>query len=252
MNRFFVLPEDIKGKNVQFPPDLCHQIIHVLRLKDGDLVEVLDNSGNAYLTELDIDPAERTVQGRIVDSSPAKGEPAVRIELCVGLSHRDKIEWVLQKGTEVGVSVFRPFVSSRTLVQSRELKPKRRDRWENIIREAAEQSGRGKLPRLEAPVRLKDLMEEEKSDESLSLLAWEGAGSESSDLSEALKKFSGSQIRLFIGPEGGFSEEEVQAAHTSGCQVVSLGNRILRMETAAILFPGLVLYFIENPILVEK
>lgn len=252
MNRFFVQPQDIKGKQVRFPPDLSHQIIHVLRLKDGDLVAVLDNSGSVYRTELDIDPAAKTVQGRIMDSSTAKGEPAVQIELCVGLSNRDKVEWVLQKGTEVGVSVFRPFVSSRTLVQSRELKPKRRDRWENIIREAAEQSGRGKLPRLEAPVPLKDLMDEEKPGETLSLLAWEEADPETSDLSEVLGKFSGRHIRLFVGPEGGFSEEEVQAARNGGCQVISLGARILRMETAAILFPGLVLHLIENPIPVEK
>jgi 16S rRNA (uracil1498-N3)-methyltransferase len=252
MNRFFVQPQDIKGKKVQFPPALGHQILHVLRLRTGDLVDVLDNSGRVYRTELDIDTASKNVRGRILDSSPAKGEPIVQIELCVGLSHREKVEWMLQKGTEVGVSVFRPFVSSRTLVQSREMKPKRRDRWESIIREAAEQSGRGKLPRLEAPMLLKALMEDEEPDETLSLLAWEEADLETSDLSEVLERFSGSRIRLFVGPEGGFSEEEVQASRTSGCQVVSLGNRILRMETAAILFPGLILYLIENPVQIEQ
>jgi len=248
MNRFFVQPETIKGETVEFPADLSHQIIHVLRLKDGDRVEVLDNSGSVFSVEIGFNPAEKLVQGHVVKSSSASGEPDVIIKLCVGLSHRDKIEWVLQKGTEVGVSVFTPFISSRTLVQSSALKPKRRERWESIIREAAEQSGRGKLPRLMDPTSLKDLLQEEKSGSSLSLLAWEGSDPDTSDLNEIIRGFYGSRIQLFVGPEGGFSEEEVQIALANSCRVVSLGNRILRMETAAILFPGLVLYLVDNPL----
>lgn len=246
MNRFFIQPEYIKGKNVHFPSDLSHQIVHVLRLKEGDPVEVLDNFGMVYHVALDIDPAEKIVQGRILDSSMTKGEPTVAIELCVGLSHRDKFEWILQKGTEIGVSVFTPFISSRTLVQSGDLKPKRRDRWERIIREAAEQSGRGKLPELNDPVPFSSLLQAEPSEDVLSLIAWEGKNPEESRLNDLLKGFSGSRIRLLVGPEGGFSEGEVDAALECGCQVVSLGTRILRMETAAIFFPGLVLYLIEN------
>ncbi len=246
MNRFFIQPEYIKGKSVHFPPDLSHQIVHVLRLKAGDLVDVLDNSGTVYHVALDIDPAEKIVQGRIMDSSMAKGEPAVTIELCVGLSQRDKFEWILQKGSEIGVSVFTPFISSRTLVQSGDLKPKRRDRWERIIREAAEQSGRGKLPELNDPVPFSELLQDESSDGVLSLIAWEGKDPEESGLIDPLIGYSGSRIRLLVGPEGGFSEEEVDSALECGCQVVSLGTRILRMETAAIFFPGLVLYLLEN------
>ena len=246
MNRFFIQPEEIKGQIVHFPPDLSHQISHVLRLKEGELVAVLDDSGTVYDVEIGFDPVGKLVQGRIVGSSLATGEPNVAIELCVGLSHRDKFEWILQKGTEVGVSLFTPFTSSRTLVQSGELKPKRRERWESIIREAAEQSGRGKLPRLNDPVALDELLKSDLNAETLSLFAWEGVGPESPALAELLKGFSGDRIRLYVGPEGGFSEEEAEAARAGGCQLVSLGSRILRMETAAILFPGLVGYLLEN------
>lgn len=246
MNRFFIQPEEIKGKIVHFPQDLSHQIIHVLRLKEGDPVVVLDNSGTMYDVKIELDTPEKLVVGRIVGKSPAPGEPKVTIELCVGLSQRDKFEWILQKGTEVGVSIFTPFTSSRTLVQSGELKAKRRDRWESIIREAAEQSGRGNLPRLNEPVALDELLQDKVSGQTLSLFAWEGAGLENSSLAEHLIDFTGDRIRLFVGPEGGFSEEEVEAALAGGCQLVSLGSRILRMETAAILFPGLVVYFVEN------
>ncbi|MBG0787271.1 MAG: 16S rRNA (uracil(1498)-N(3))-methyltransferase, partial [Anaerolineaceae bacterium] len=186
MNRFFIQPDYVKGKTVQFPPDLSHQIIHVIRLKAGDPVEVLDNSGTVYQVALEIDPAEKTVLGRITDSSMANGEPTVTIELCVGLSHRDKFEWILQKGTEIGVGVFTPFISSRTLVQSGELKQKRRDRWERIIREAAEQSGRGKLPVLSDPVPFFDLVRKEPDADVLSLIAWEEKEPEQSRLSDLI------------------------------------------------------------------
>lgn len=246
MNRFFIQPESIHGKKVVFPPDLSHQILHVLRMKEGDLVAVLDNSGMVYQVEIGVDSTDKLVQGRILSASPALAEPQVTIELCVGLSQRDKFEWILQKGTEVGVSIFTPFVSSRTLVQSGELKPKRRGRWETIIREAAEQSGRGKLPRLNDPVALDDLLEAQQEVRLLSLFAWEGIQAEQTRLEMLLTGFSGEIIRLFVGPEGGFSDDEVEAAQLNGCQVVSLGRRILRMETAAIFFPGLVLYLLEN------
>jgi 16S rRNA (uracil1498-N3)-methyltransferase len=155
------------------------------------------------------------------------------------------MEWVLQKGTEVGVTDFRPFVSSRTLVQSTNFKEKRRSRWDAIIREAAEQSGRGHLPRLHAPVPLQAILEEH-SPKSFSLIAWEDTDPESGSLAQALKGFKGDEVQLLVGPEGGFSAEEVGAAREAGWQVVSLGPRILRMETAAIVFPALVLHEIER------
>jgi 16S rRNA (uracil1498-N3)-methyltransferase len=245
MNRFFIPPGQIKAQTVVFPENLSHQILHVLRMQAGEMVQVLDDSGMVFTVQLAVEADGKTVRGEITDRQPAKSEPPVEVELCCGLTHRDKLEWILQKGTEVGVTAFSPFVSARTLVQSTALKPSRRERWEAIIREAAEQSGRGRLPRLNDPRLYQDLMDDQ-AQSNLSLLAWEGADPATETLAAALSGPGGGKLRLLVGPEGGLSEEEVRAAREAGWQVVSLGTRTLRMETAAILFPGLALQIIEN------
>ena len=240
MNRFFLDNECISKDWVRFPEDLAHQIVHVLRMGDGDSVQVLDNRVQIYLVRLQVDKQSNDVSGKIVGIEAAGGEPQVEITLYFGLSNRDKVEWILQKGTEVGVKTFAPFVSRRTLVQTTVLSEKRKNRWENIIREAAEQSYRGRIPTLYDPVDLQLALNHNKESFDLCLMAWEGSSC-SEGLNEALAGSGTRRIALFVGPEGGFSEEEVQAARKAGCQVVSLGARILRMETAAILFPALVL-----------
>jgi 16S rRNA (uracil1498-N3)-methyltransferase len=246
MNRFFLSEDRIKGKNVRFPPEITHQLLHVLRLEGGDEVQVLDNQGQAHFVRLEIGPEAKKVLGKVLKTQPATGEPAAKVALCFGLSNRDKVELILQKATEVGVSAFYPFISSRTLVQTTTLSEKRRERWERIIREAAEQSGRGRLPKLYPPMDLLGCLGEVKSTYHRLLVAWEGADAhEKAGLSSVLADKVGF-LALFVGPEGGFSYEEVQALSKSGCKVISMGERILRMETAAIVLPALVLHIMGD------
>lgn len=242
MNRFFLSPANIKDQVVHFPGDIARQIRHVLRLGPGDVVEVLDNSGQVYRVRLELDPDGSQVTGRVQDSYEAETEPGYPLILYFGLTGREKVEWILQKGTEIGITTFQPFISSRTLVQSPEVSPKKQDRWERIIREAAEQSHRGRLPELKAPSAFTDCVLVAQEANGLNLLAWEAADPATQPMPQALKSYSGGAIGLFVGPEGGFSTAEVDLARSNGCQVVSLGSRILRMETAALVFPALVLY----------
>jgi 16S rRNA (uracil1498-N3)-methyltransferase len=242
MHRFFINSEDIAGQQVTFPRDLAHQIIHVLRFDKGDQVAVLDNRGHIHQVRLVVDRHAMTVTGKIVATNPITTEPNCYISLYFGLSSREKVEWILQKGTEVGVSAFFPFHSSRTLVQSATLSAKRITRWERIIREAAEQSARGRLPVLHQVQALTSNLSNISHQYPLCLLAWEDAQSEAEKLHELLQGFAVDSVALFVGPEGGFSKDEVSLAIDAGCRVVSLGARILRMETAAIILPALVLY----------
>lgn len=242
MHRFFLTPEYFHGTQVSFPQEITHQIIHVLRLGEGDQVAVLDNSGLLHQVSLHIDIIEGILTGTVLDSNPAFTEPKTHISLYFGLSSREKMEWILQKGTEVGVSAFCPFYSSRTLGKPESYTSKKLERWERITREAAEQSGRGKLPAVHQPQSLENCLSSEGCRSELRLIAWEGASESSEPLVELLKRSNGTLVSLFVGPEGGFSEDEVELACAAGCQVVSLGKRILRMETAAIIFPALVLY----------
>lgn len=242
MNRFFLDPHLISEDDVTFPKDIAHQILHVLRLSKGDSVDVLDDSGWVYRVVLDVDSQGRRVIGRITDKKPVLSEPRVRLVLYFGLSNRDKVEWILQKGTEIGISEFSPFVSSRTLVQSTSLSEKRVVRWERIIREAAEQSQRGELPVLNRPMEVEACYRRAAKEMDLCLIAWERADLDDRDIDGWIQTFNGDSLALFVGPEGGFSENEIQVGRAAGCETVSLGRQILRMETAAIVFPAIVLH----------
>lgn len=242
MHRFFVKPENIEAKQVTFPQDITHQILHVLRLGEGDQVVVLDNSGNMHQVRLGLVKPDTNLVGEIIATNLVNTEPNCHVSLFFGLTSREKVEWILQKGTEIGVSGFYPFLSSRTLAQSSSVTSKKLERWGRIIREAAEQSGRGRLPELNQPRDLTQCLDYLNSAFPLGLLAWEDAQGECETLSGALEGFEGGSLALLVGPEGGFSSDEVNQAQEAGCRVVSLGRRILRMETAAIIFPALVLF----------
>jgi len=242
MHRFFIKAHQISAQVVNFPPDVSHQILHVLRLGQGDLVEVLINDGLSLLTRLQLNPDGQNIFGEILARNFVQSEPAVNLHLYFGLSNREKVEWILQKGTEIGVSSFSPFVSSRTIVRDTQMPDKKRKRWERIIREAAEQSNRGKLPILNDPIELKYGFSESLTVARQILLAWEEADTQNDRLADVIFPQNEGVIAVFVGPEGGFSEDEIEQAKSSGIKLVSMGSRILRMETAAIVFPTLVLF----------
>ncbi|MCB2202455.1 16S rRNA (uracil(1498)-N(3))-methyltransferase [bacterium] len=244
MNRFFLPPECFKNQHVQFPDGVVHQLRHVLRMTAGDVVEVLDNSGRVFLVVLESTTSD-PLMGQVESVRVAEREPQTRLRLYFGLTSRDKVEWILQKGTEVGVARFSPFISTRTLAQDTRLTEKKTARWRRIIKEAAEQSRRGRLPVLDRPQSFADFLFELQSSETPALLAWEDA-ERGQTLKQALTGFPAESLALIVGPEGGFSEEEVQHAKVAGCRIVSLGRRILRMETAAIVMPALVLFELNN------
>ncbi len=241
MNRFFLAKEQVNGKEVAFPSDICHQILHVLRLREGDEVRVLDNQGSAHLVRLQFDRESNRVRGKIIATKPVSTEPSAIISLCFGMTNRDKVELILQKATEVGVSAFYPFISSRTLVQRTTLSDKKFERWQRIIREAAEQSQRGRLPHLHRTMDFVECVRVVDDHYARKLVAWERAEDSQNKRLSSMRINQGESLALFIGPEGGFSKEEIQILQDSGGEVVSLGKRILRMETAAIVFPALVL-----------
>ncbi len=236
MNRFFIKPQNFKDTKVTFSADVAHQIRHVLRLGQEDLVEVLDNSGKVFRVLLAMEPGTDLGTGQILDDREGQSEAKVPIVLHFGLTRREKVEWVLQKGTEVGVSVFQPFISERTLIQSIELPLRKIERWERIIQEAAEQSHRCRLPEFRPPLPYSECLQRAVTENGLNLVAWEGADSTGQTFKGALGVYHTGSIGLFVGPEGGFSKEEADLASSLGCRIVSLGDRILRMETAAILF----------------
>ena len=178
--------------------------------------------------------------GQIETQRQTATEPDVKLTMALCLSQREKFEWMLQKCTEIGVSSFLPVISARSLVQSLGDVSQKYERWERILREAAEQSERGRAPELLPPQLYLDAVQNQRFTGSLKLIPWEEEiiGS----LKETLQANRNKEVTILIGPEGGFSESEVITAQKAGFISVTLGRRTLRMETAAVVSAALVLY----------
>lgn len=240
MHRFFVDPGQIDGLIIRFDEDQAHQIRRVLRLRPGERVLVLDGLGLQYEVLLEEVSGAR-VNGLAASRVAAAGEPGARLTLFQSLLRREKFEWVLQKGTELGVGVFAPVITRRSLVRDAEdVTPEKLNRWRRVIREAAEQSGRGLLPGLHSPMPFAAAAPEVMVND-VGIIAWERESRMT--IPDALRSRELVQdVALYIGPEGGFEMEEIDEAVEYGCIPVSLGPRILRTETAAVVGAALVLH----------
>ena len=244
MNRFFVPPEAIDGEAVSIPENISAQIRKVLRLKDGTVVQFLDNQGWLYESRINyLDQKHLTAE--IIRKRPAEGEPACRISLYIGLTQREKFEWILQKCTEAGVGRIIPIITERSLIRKSSDVSSKQERWEKILKEAAEQCGRGRIPEL-LPAMNFDQAVQSGSQAEKALFCWENE--KQTSLRSILAPIQGTvrEIALLIGPEGGFSEEEASAAQSAGWIPISLGKRIYRMETAALASVILSLHEIEQ------
>ena len=258
MNRFFVPPTSIQGNQVALTGSITHQIRNVLRLVPGDSIVVLDDSGWEYEVHLtSVEPTQAT--GEVSSKVLGRTEPRAKITLYQSLLRGDRFEWVLQKGTELGVVEFVPVVSDRCVVGSVDAVSKVKfERWQRIILEAAEQSQRSRLARLQMPLLFPQACERARRSD-LALLPWEEEQSRTlrfmlSDWNALPMTTQGKtvvsrrpfSISLFVGPEGGFAPREVDQARRYGIAPVTLGPRILRAETAALAAVTMVLYQLED------
>jgi len=236
MNHFFIDPQHIQEASILFPSDVSHQMVRVLRLKMDATVMVLDNHGHQYevrLRELD---AHQCI-GEIMQTLKIETEPETRIHLMVAMTQREKFEWILQKSCEIGVHQITPIMSERSIQIAASDFQKKKERWERILKEAAEQSRRGLIPILNDPVQIQAAFHDLAP---IRLIAWENE--QNRHLDDIFINQESAEISLLIGPEGGFSEQEIQAAQSLGWVPFSLGKRILRMETAVIVACALILH----------
>jgi len=241
MHRFFIAEENFQGKQVILTGKQAHQIRNVLRMRPGDHIIVLDNTGSEYtvvLTEF----GRQHVLGEIIYQQPAQAEPRTQITLYQGLLAREKFEWVLQKCTEVGATRFVPTVTERSIIRRQDaITPRKLTRWRDIITEAAEQSCRGRIPQLEAPVNFPDAVSGLGDFDRCLIGSPQATGP---SLREVLRAGGAEPVAvaLLIGPEGGFTDQEIAVACSKGATAFSLGKRILRTETAAIIASAVILY----------
>ena len=235
MQRFFVPPDlDLTpGASVQLPAELTHQVGRVLRYRPGDRIILLDGAGQESEIEL-TEFAPGSVRGLVRAQRRNDAEPNLHVTLYQCVLKGEKLELVLQKCVELGVSAFTPVLSERVVAQGDALGGNKGERLQRIVREAAEQSGRGKLPVLQPILKWQNALADARAKAALTLVPWEKAD-KSLGIAQALAGATPSQaVALFIGPEGGLTEQEAQQAVDAGAKLVTLGPRILRAETAAI------------------
>lgn len=265
--RFFVGATAFQGREVLIADaELAHQLGAVLRLRPGEQVLLLDNSGWQYIVTLS--SVERGhVAGTIERKELAAGEPRTKLTLYVALMRPERFEWALQKGTELGVSCFVPLICERSVISDADAVGERRlERWRRIVREAAEQSRRGKLPRL-APALPFAKACEQAAPRGPALLLWEGGGVASlrqvlrgrpdllqrhqpADQAGQLVGKHNAQapqdtpfsVALFSGPEGGLTTGEFELASRYGMIPVTLGPRTFRAETAPLVAASAIFY----------
>lgn len=241
MHRFFVAGESINADRVTITGDTAKQISKVLRLRKGEFIVLMDNSGMEYSVELSL-ISDDYCSGVVTQKTSGTAEPKIPICLFQSILKTDRFDTVLQKGTELGVSKFVPIYSERTIPRSPyKLYESKSLRWNKIILEAAEQCGRSIIPILEHPM---DLKEAVSSAEGLVILAWENM--KGTNLGQVLRDnnhiIKEKGISVLVGPEGGFSSQEIEDAKSRGAIIISLGNRLLRSDTAGLALSAILMY----------
>jgi len=232
MARFFLPQANIQeGRGVVHGQELTH-LMKVLRLRAGDFVTVFDNTGWEYEAVIETLTSERG-ELKIVESHATGRDPSIPITLAVGLTKGEKLDWVIEKATELGVTTIIPLSSTFTVPKlDRDKIQKRAERWRKIAVSAAKQCGRSRIPEVRSLCSFENFLREPWS-ETLKLIFWENEAEQS--VHELFQKCREAKSVLFaIGPEGGFSKTEVELANAQGFQSVHMGRRILRAETAAL------------------
>ncbi|GCE14079.1 RsmE family RNA methyltransferase [Tengunoibacter tsumagoiensis] len=247
MHRFLVtesvLPQ--AGETFLLSDKLAHQVRDVLHLKVAEHLILFDNSGEELLCT--VQTSNRSgVEVQAVERRAGKSESPVRIVLCQGLLKSARFEWILEKGTELGVSTFAPIHCRRSLAGLEEAGSSKQQRWQRIIQEATEQCGRAHRPEL-LPIRSLTQQLQALPNDACAIIPWEEERKQS--LQNVLRSFPLDKVPLtvylFIGPEGGLAPEEIMLAQEHGVKSVSLGARILRAETAALAAVANVMYELE-------
>ena len=241
MHRFFI-PKPYK-QEMQITGRDAHHIIDVLRMVPGDRLQVVADDGVSFVGEITT-VNSNTVTVLAKEILRESHEPDVRISLLQGLAKGDKIEFIIQKAVEIGIAEIFPVAMAHSVVVLESSKAEKKvERWQKISEAAAKQSKRDIIPAVHEVMTLDQLLQKGKWD--LLLVAYESENRVS--LKEVLQAHKEAKtIGVIIGPEGGLSNEEVEAAQKQGGIMVSLGRRILRTETAGLVAATAILYETDN------
>ena len=239
MYRFFEEANNLKDDKIYIFDENYKHIVKVLRIDSKEEFEVVID-GQIYLVKIEED-AQSYLVCQILARRKGDNESPLKINLYQGLPKSDKLELIIQKTIEWGVFSITPFNSERTIVKWDQKKEKKKlKRYEEIAKAASKQAKRDLIARVNPVIDFKKMAEQIKGQPSI--LAYELRGEDFKKVLVSLGEKSIDEVNVIVGPEGGFSEEEVEILREAGAQVVNLGNRILRTETAAITLTSIIQY----------
>lgn len=223
------VPEPLSAAmELLLPASGAYHIARVLRLRTGAALLVFDGTGNEHRAEI-IDINGDKVRVRIGERLNGTPESNLHITLVQGVSRSERMDWTLQKATELGVNVLAPVLTARSVVRLDDKQAgKKRDHWQGIVIGACEQSGRSVVPVVHAPLNLRSYLDHHGK-EGMRLVLSPSAPASLAGLSSLSAK-----VELLIGPEGGLDDDEVMLAEKAGFMPVRLGPRVLRTETASV------------------
>lgn len=241
MPKFFVPRENIDGDTIRIGGEDVVHIKRVLRMREGDTLNMCDSSGCDYLAKIR-EIGEKDIFLDVLEKKKSETEPPVKVTLFQGIPKAGKMDYIIQKTTELGIFEIVPSVLSRCVVKLDG--DKKIKRWQKISEEAAKQSGRGIIPEIKEPMNLKEAIEELKNFD-LAFVPYECE--EENCLRDILKsKDDIKTVGFMIGPEGGFEKSEIDLLVENGITPISLGKRILRTETAGEAVLSMVMYEIGD------
>lgn len=248
MRKFFVKENQINNELITILDEDVNHIKNVLRLNVGENLQICDiDSSKNYICEI-LELTAKSVTCKILEEIQSIAEGNVELHIFQGLPKADKMELIIQKGTELGVSEFVPVSFKRSIVKiSPKDEKKKIDRWNKISEVAAKQSKRDIIPKVRNVESIKNVCNEIKNYDIV-LLAYELE--ENNYIKNELLKIKNTKenykIAVIIGPEGGIEKEEVEVLENAGAKVISLGKRILRTETVALQVSSIIMYELEN------
>lgn len=242
MHRFHIEPSSAPslqiGAEVALPENTSHQIRNVLRLHSGEKITIFTGDEREWTAQLEVIERDAPLaKVRLLEVKNPKVEIKTRITMVMALTRPQRYELALAKCTELGASEFLPVTTDRVLKSDSTISENRMARWKRIVKEAAELSGRVRLPSISSPAPMNSVLARLSHDGTNSIVLWEGAHEPILvDLLMTLGNESHppDKLSLVFGPVGGFTPEEVKRATEAGARIASLGRRILRTETAAI------------------
>lgn len=246
MHWFYVENGQIGEHTITITGNDVNHIKNVLRMQKGEKLIICDGQGTDYYCSI-ADFSKDEVIAEILEMNDTKTELNTKIYLFQGLPKKDKMELIIQKAVELGVHEVIPVSMKRCVakIEDKKKEQKKLERWQTIATSAAKQSGRGMIPKVQGVMSFRDALEKAKELE-FTIIPYEqaeGMAKSKKLIEKACKKKS---IGIFIGPEGGFDDAEIQKAREAGFSTISLGKRILRTETAGLTILSILMFQIET------